>query len=212
MNNANSNRNNFDISFLLATIIAGSAITLSIEKYFYLCSPNQIIVPCNLLSLGVIIITIIRFFHGNIAWQTVTFAHDEERRELSAYQKIVKFLSCYYIHIFQYILFVFAGQYINITRVYLIMLFGVSLLDIIWTFISWINESNDILKSAVGSWFVLNVITAIFCVVFIKIDISTTVVFLKYTVNAEIIIIFGFYLLMAIVDYIYNRRLFFGIE
>jgi hypothetical protein len=199
-----------DISFLLATVICGFAIS----EALVILNDNFII--SNDLSYGwinidwsvfagtaAVIITIIRFFHGNVLWYYRCYSSGQNDRSLLPNQRALVRLSSYYVHVLQYILFYFVATSIKNSRALGEMFAIISAVDVFWTGLCWSRQTDKILKNALGSWAILNAISGVLCMIAINID------SLKETTIYWILL--GIYSLSTLVDYFVNKNLFFNI-
>lgn len=89
-----------EVSLFLATIIAGAAIITAIDGYFAkkpLLEDSLVISWPLVCQLVAIILTTLRFFHGNAMWYMWEFAEGAAKTTpLSSIQKVVNKLAHYY--------------------------------------------------------------------------------------------------------------------
>lgn len=198
-----------EVSLFLATIIAGAAIITAIDGYFAkkpLLEDSLVISWPLVCQLVAIILTTLRFFHGNAMWYMWEFAEGAAKTTpLSSIQKVVNKLAHYYVHIFQYILFFVAGKAVGNIMVLLKVFIGISIVDVVWTSYNWLFEQDKDLRCAIGSWFILNSISAIILIVILICKLP-----IDYE-NYRSYALVGVYGSAALIDYLYNSKLYFGI-
>lgn len=194
-----------DISILLATWIAGAAIVEVMQDY---CMNNNPI--CfnwvSFFPASALILTTLRFFHGNVMWSlwNVSFKAKTHTPKSTPTQEFFHKFSSYYFHIFQYILFFIAAKTLNNQSNLLKVLLLISIVDVIWTALSYLTENDNLLRRAVTSWFWYNFVTSLVVAALIYVDINDTFS-LKFWIPHTIGFFYG---LVAFLDYYHNRLLF----
>lgn len=221
-----------DVSLLLATVIAGQAIIESLTSYFVQNPVNKGLLPnwptllisccltgwhhapvnkglllnwptlCQTLT---VIITTLRFFHGNVMWYLWETTGARRTGVPTSAQKVVNKIVHYYIHIFQYLLFYVAGKAVGNVESLIYLFLSISTIDVVWTGYNWLYETDTYLRRALASWFILNFISAIAMVILLNYTSS-----LKGTCCCYILA--SVYGVAAIADYIANPKLYFGID
>ena len=197
-------RQTLDVSFWLATVLAGETLVHTVHTWYDELWPHP---PAIAAANGdhvtwaavIVVVTTLRFFHGNVMWNYVAFGSDAPERLLSFWQRFWMRLSAYYIHMAQYGLFYFCGLSITDELRFIKGMGYVSLIDVIWTFVSWQAETRPILRAALGSWMALNALTGIICY---------TLLHSQFEYQMLVMIIS--YLLVGFADYALNSELFFG--
>jgi hypothetical protein len=147
----------------------------------------------------VVVVTTLRYFHGNVMWNYVAFGSRAAQPSFSFAQRIWLRLSAYYIHMGQYALFYFCGLSILDPERFIKGMFWVSAVDVVWTLWSWQTEVRPILRRALGTWLGLNILTGLACLAL-----------WLYPFDRQIQVVAGLYSVVTIVDYALNAQLFFG--
>jgi hypothetical protein len=150
---------------------------------------------------------VLRFFHGNFVWQKMTFSERCRESALTSGQKVFAHLSSYYVHIGQYILFIVAGHSIGNFELFVTLLMIISALDVAWALWSWTSEPHTILKKALLSWVAFNAITFMVCYIYFNVLLGNAP---EVPLSLDIVL-FLIYAMIGVMDYGWNRTLFFGI-
>ncbi len=194
-----------DISLLLATVIAGAAVVEALRKFCFHCPPLSFKLPL-FCQAGTVILTTLRFFNGNVNWNYLNYRGSNLESDLSLLQRVFQRLSSYYLHILQYVLFFLAAQCVGMARDLLIMMMIISVLDVFWTFGGWMYTSDKRLKRALGSWCILNFISAGVCLLYYYAFLDKPWLPLNFTSY----LLFVVYVGTGTADYLWNAELFFG--
>lgn len=193
-----------DVSILLASIIAGAAIVAAIARCFGDGSGAEATLKAeSLCQAAVVVVTTLRFFHGNAVWYSWDLTSTQARHDLTAKQEAIGRLLAYYVHTIQYLLFFAAGANVGNTHVFLWAMFLVSAVDVAWTLVNWLHESSDDLRKALSSWFFLNLSSAIILLVLILLSPEESTICW---------VVAGVYGVTGVLDYVLNPKLFFGVE
>ncbi|MBU8922468.1 MAG: hypothetical protein KOO63_11680 [Bacteroidales bacterium] len=195
-----------DISFLLATVIAGQAIIESIVRYCDGLGTGNIDIIL-LAQAATVILTTLRFFNGNVMWNYVNFHQPDTDISLNLRQRAFRRLSSYFIHILQYVLFYMAARKVGDLIGLVKFLIFVSAVDVVWTFMGWMECRIGILRKALTSWCFLNLGTLILSIVYLGIG-SKYDSFLNDKQLGYFL--FLLYALAALLDYLINIELYFG--
>jgi len=195
-----------DVSLFLSTVIAGAAIVTAVDTYFNIAPLCRGINWSFVCQAMVVIITTLRFFHGNVMWYSWELTGVKITRPPTTIQMVMNKLAHYYVHILQYILFLIAGKVVGEINLFIKILLTISLVDVFWTGFNWLHEEDKDLRRALGSWFLLNSATIIILVVLLALSI--------YQLHHDICcyIIAAFYCITTLLDYLINPKLFFGVE
>jgi len=190
-----------DVSFLLATVIAGAAVVEGISQYAKNRNADNLFDLILLAQALTVVLTTLRFFNGNVLWNYLNYRTSSRYKDLAPAQRAFQRLSSYYIHIFQYVLFYLAASEISKPVELLIMMMILSGTDVIWTFGGWKHTTSRILKRALASWCIINLFSLIGCFVFYKTMEEPEII--SYS-------LFGLYVVAGLADYLSNITLYFG--
>jgi hypothetical protein len=190
-----------DVSFLLATIIAGAGIVEAITMY---CKndPKFTFAFPLLCQAATVIITTLRFFNGNVMWNYLNFQCSDSDKKLSLAQRTFQRLSSYYVHIIQYALFFLAAHAVGDAKHLLKMMLLISVIDVVWTIGGWKHTCNQLLSRALLSWWIINLFSAFSCWIYKKYFFSSE--------NVTSYFLASVFSIAALIDYLYNSELYFG--
>lgn len=193
-----------DSSIVLSSIMAGYAILTTLraflDNFSLAISGWQPFIELFSRS-SIVIITCIRFYHGNTAWHRIRYKSIET--ELHESQITATHLIDLYIHVLQYLLFAVVGYNILEANRFFLLLAIVSFIDVLWTILGWVN-AKDIMRRAMSTWCLLNLGTGSGAlIVYLCIDAK-----LWYVSPLALVV----YVIAAIIDYLLNPKLFLGIE
>lgn len=195
-----------DLSLLLASIIAGAAIVAAIDSYFKVVPSLTTISWPPACQVLVVVLTTLRFFHGNAMWYSWELTGGTAPQAPTAMQQSVNRLAHYYLHICQYVLLLIAGKIVGDVETLIKLFLIISVVDVVWTGYNWIHETDGDLRRALGSWFLLNLVTGVVLIILLAVSRTPGC-------NAPCsYCLAAIYAIATIVDYIVNPKLFFGIQ
>jgi len=193
-----------DASIVLSSILAGFAILTTLRvvlDYFDEIFSNFTFLVKLLSRAFIVIITCIRFYHGNTAWHRERYSAFNSGLHES--QVTATHLTDLYVHVIQYLLFAVVGFNIYTAERFFLLLAILSFTDVLWTGLGW-SSAKGIMKRALSSWCLLNLVTGT----------GALIVYLYLPAEELYISLIALivYSAAALIDYLINPELFFGIE
>jgi hypothetical protein len=192
-----------DVSFHMATVVAGLAVVIAVDRYFTSLPPNQVGTWPLFWQALAVILTTMRFFHGNVMWHYWALIGGFASYPSIRQRKVSK-LTSYYVHIGQYVLFVFSAHAIGSPLLLVKTFTLISVIDVLWTLGNYWGEKDEVVCRALGSWCLINLacllgMAGLWFAMGRGLDPNLSASLVGIT-----------YLASAVIDYIVNSRLFFG--
>jgi hypothetical protein len=194
-----------DVSFLLATVLAGAAIVEALTQYGHHKPKGHLFELTPLLQALIVVLTTLRFFSGNVLWNYINYDAAGEHKHFTIAQRAFQRFSSYYVHIFQYVLFFMAaiavGDAIEIAKWLLL----ICATDVVWTASGWSHAHHPILRRALCSWTFINLGAGALCALayFTVPKFPDSSDWLTYA-------LFAAFSIAAVFDYAINANMYFG--